>query len=76
MEKLCFDESCSCYSCDNTIENGIMLNCKFASKKCSLPLMYEDGQEDNMAIDYRKAVMRAKNCTSYNEKNILHVSHI
>lgn len=72
MEELCYEEPCSCYSCKNTIENGNRIKCT-CKKLCSFPLMYEDG-DNNMIIDYRKAVIVAKNCTSYNEREIIHVA--
>jgi hypothetical protein len=65
MEKLCYNEPKSCYSCINADEDGEMLSC---SKNCKVQfqlLFALEDNEDEMKVQYKRAVMRAKNCRSY-----------
>jgi hypothetical protein len=71
MEKICYDEPDSCYSCNCTHENGEFIVCSRKRKsKCTIMFDQLHQTEDDMEIEYRRAVIRAKNCPNYKKRTI------
>lgn len=76
METICYDEPHSCYSCSCSYENGNFLACS-RGRKSKYTIMFDTSRqtENDMEVEYRRAVIHAKNCPNYN-KNIIELKEL
>lgn len=68
MERICYEEPDSCYSCDACSESDEYIICDKRNTKYQM--MFDTQTDSDMEVEYRRAVIRAKNCPNYKRRII------